>query len=310
MHIAQFSGPGAKAALTDYVARDIASFPKGRVRYCLRLDSSGKVLSDLTVWKINQDTYHVISGQQQDIKDLLDYAGSQVCVEDLSEHLSVFAVQGPASLATLVGLCEEDRLTGLNYYEFCDVIMCEVPVRVARLGYTKERGLEIIVDTAQAPPLWHNLAARAAPAGFATADILRIEAGFVLFCNEFAIDVTASEVAMERFAGGSVIGSESELILVCFFAEASEKPVLWRHPDPQPKRPSSGELLVTSACYSPLAGGVLGLGYVNTVDIHVTDSLVEPLGVFHDPILCARPFVDPGKRVVRDHWADDLLPCE
>jgi hypothetical protein len=41
---------------------------------------------------------------------------------------------------------------------------------------------------------------------------------------------------------------------------------------------------------------VLGLGYVNTVDIHVTDPLVEQLGVFHDPILCARPFFDPGKR--------------
>ena len=63
---------------------------------------------------------------------------------------------------------------------------------------------------------------------------------------------------MERFTGGSVIGSGSELILVCFFAESSKNPVLWRHPDSQPKRSSSGELLVTSVCSSPLAGGHTG----------------------------------------------------
>ena len=32
---------------------------------------------------------------------------------------------------------------------------------------------------------------------------------------------------MERFAGGSVIESDLELILVCFFGKASKKPVLW-----------------------------------------------------------------------------------
>ena len=90
---------------------------------------------------------------------------------------------------------------------------------------------------------------------------------------------------MQRFAGGSVIGSESELILVCFFAESPKNPVLWRHPDSQPKRPSSGELLVTSVCFSPFAGGLsLGLGYVNTTDVEVTGSLVELLGIVHDPI--------------------------
>ena len=89
---------------------------------------------------------------------------------------------------------------------------------------------------------------------------------------------------MGRFAGGSVIGSDLELILACFFAESSKKPVLWRHPDPQPKRPRPGELLVTSACYIPLAGGALGLGHVNTADVEITGSLAESLGIIHDPI--------------------------
>ena len=85
--------------------------------------------------------------------------------------------------------------------------------------------------------------------------------------------------------GGSVIGSGSELILVCLFAESSKKPVLWRHPDSRPKRSSSGEFLVTSGSVLALWREVtLGLGYVNTTDVEVTGSLVELLGIVHDPI--------------------------
>ncbi len=308
MHIARASGPGAATVLTNYLARDVTGLPVGKLRYGLRLNAVGRILSDVTIWKIGENAYDVMSGRRQDITELLGHQNSQTHIEELSARTSIFSIQGPQSLARIVALCSNEPLSCLDYFDFCDVIMCGLPVRVGRLGYTGERGFEIAVDTADAARLWQHLSTRVEAAGFAAADILRIEAGFVLFCNEFSIDVTAQEAAMEKFSDGCCVGAPSALSLVCFSAQTLKRPVLWQHPEARPVLPKPGEVLVTSACYSPLAGTVLGLGYANTADANHRRDLVDPLGEFCNLTLCTRPFFDPEKRVTRGGWGLDFMP--
>jgi glycine cleavage system aminomethyltransferase T len=178
-----------------------------------------------------------------------------------------------------------------------------VPCIAGRLGYTGEAGFEIVLPRAAAADIWRLLARTVRPAGFIAADILRIEAGFVLFANEFRVPVTAGEAGLERFAGSRRPIADGDIALVCFRASTRERPVLWQ-PDGQVLRPTlPGTIVVTSACHSAEAGGTLGLGFVLQSDAVAGAALHDPNEVFTDIVLVARPFYDPHKRKPRAAWA-------
>ena len=128
-----------------------------------------------------------MSGRSEDIADLIRAAWPGCEVEDLSTRTSIIALQGPNSLQALAGLTDTGALGQLSYFAFVPVGIADVPCLVGRLGYTGEPGFEILLPRPAAPQLWALLARRARPAGFAAADMLRIEAGFVLFANEFRL---------------------------------------------------------------------------------------------------------------------------
>lgn len=298
---ARLHGPGAPDAIGELTRRPLAGSLPGRIRYALREDSNGHVLSDLTVWRHREACYEVMSGRSEDISDLVLAARPGCDVEDLSARTSIFAVQGPGSLRALAGLADVGALSKLGYFTFIPIRICDVDCIVGRLGFTGEPGFEILLPRPAATELWELLARRARPAGFAAADILRIEAGFVLFANEFRLPVTAREACLERFAGLRGAPKEAEIALVCFRANTHEKPVLWQ-PTARVVRPGSGMITVTSACHSLQAGGTLGLGYVLRSDLLAGAPLHDPIGAFADIRLAPLPFFDPQKRRPRTPW--------
>ena len=308
MSVVRVSGSDAASVISQYVRRDISQMPPGSIRYCLHSDPTGQVLSDLTVWRLNGQTFDVMSGASQDAEHLMEQASRETTVEDLSESTAIFSVQGPMSLARVLPVCERDDLKELGYFWFCDLDIHGVPARIGRLGYTGERGFEIVVDAAYARSLWASLSGHIEVAGFAVADILRIEAGFALFCNEFTIGATVKELAMDCFVDDACDVSVASRSLVCFTATANQRPVLWQRPQDAPSAPEPGELLATSACFSPLAGSVLGLGYVATRENKAASPLIDPLGYFDDIRLRQRPFFDPAKRVVLGGWGRRFHP--
>ena len=145
--------------------------------------------------------------------------------------------------------------------------------------------------------------------GFATADILRIEAGFILFCNECKLNVKPHELGLDKFASKPLTLNDNTAIeLVCFQAEPGTQPLLWQHPSSMSERPGAGMITITSACYSPAAELVLSLGFANKTDIIKTTKFIDPLGQFHSVSLCSMPFVDGNKLKVQGGWSDNLLP--
>ncbi|MCU1521393.1 MAG: glycine cleavage system protein, partial [Arthrobacter sp.] len=126
--------------------------------------------------------------------------GFDVVVDDASAATSLIAVQGPKAeeiLLRLVPAAQHGLVTGLKYYA-----AVEVPVMsggagqellLARTGYTGEDGFEIFVDNDGAAALWQALLAIAedgelTPAGLASRDSLRLEAGMPLYGNELSLD--------------------------------------------------------------------------------------------------------------------------
>src|SRR5205085_10222635 len=125
-------------------------------------------------------------------------------------------------------------------------------------GYTGEAGVEIIVEREYANRLWQELSVRVRPAGFIAADSLRIEAGFVLFTNEFRLPVAPEEAGLSKF-NRSAHSIGPRIKLVSFRADGSRLSLPWQ-PLCQPERPlAPGTITVTSACESIAAGGILGL---------------------------------------------------
>src|SRR6185369_12177456 len=109
----------------------------------------------------------------------------------------------------------------LDYFAFGHADLAGIPCTIGRLGYTGEPGFEIIAARGQAGGLWQALSRHLRPAGFVAADMLRIEAGFPLFTNEFSLPVFPAEAGLARFHGA---GDQPEcaIKLIAFRADASD----------------------------------------------------------------------------------------
>lgn len=297
---AEVEGDDAKAIVQSFATRDLSDMSPGKIRYALRLGENETLVSDLTIWKLSDKHYEVMSGHPQDVRDLQSIGDA--CVRDLSADSAIFAVQGPKALAKLAPHCERlDQLSGLNYFEHTALKIGEANCRVGRLGYTGEAGFELICSRADATQLWERLAEGIRPAGFIAADVLRIEAGFPLFWNDFALPVTAHEAGLSAFARSSPAPSRAPLQRICFTASCADKPILWRA-ESAPLRPGRpGEVVVTSACFSARAGGVLGLGYV-LAGSAAQAKMVNPIGQFQDIRVRPLPFYDFAKQRPRADW--------
>ena len=309
----RIEGPAASELIGTLTPRRVGDLAPGCIRYALRLAADGRVLEDLTIWRLDAETFEIFSATGDALAQLRA-AGSRVSVRDLSSETAIFAVQGPASLRALSSVSPAGPLRELPYFAHSPAEIAGVACGVGRLGYTGERGFEIILPRAARDGIWTKLARHARPAGFAAADILRIEAGFLLFANELRVPVAAAELGLDRFAAGSGLGARcaghaqarERVRLLCFGASCDAEPVLWRPRPDASFPPARGELFVTSACRSAVTEEVLGLGYAAVAPRSA--QLVDPAGQFHEIREISLPFFDPRKRRPRGGWREDLWP--
>lgn len=291
---ARLRGPRAIDLLRLVTPRDLSDQVPGAIRYALRIDAEGRVVADLTVWRTGVDEFEVYSGRGRDIEDLVAASSALAEVADLGADTAVIAVQGPRSRDVVSALGASDAISVLGYFRHAEAVIAGVPCRIGRLGYTGERGYELVTTAEAKPVLWSALTSRARAAGFAAADILRIEAGFILFANELSVPVTAAELGLARFAcaGAWPIGHR----LVSFMAQARQAPVLFRPAIGMHFPPAPGQIAVTSACISPVAGGILGLGFVAADHGNISGTLLDPEAGFSGIREVPLPFVDFEKR--------------
>ncbi|MCZ7598496.1 MAG: hypothetical protein M5U09_13320 [Gammaproteobacteria bacterium] len=297
MSRARLSGRGALSCLNGFRGRAIDALPVGRIAYCLHTDARSTVTSDLTVWNCGADTFDVYSGDPRDVARLAGQGSSGVAIEDLSDSTAIFALQGPGTPRVLGALCRDD-LAGLEYFGFRSAVVAGVPCVVGRLGYTGEKGVELIVDRDLAATLWHALSSVARPAGFAAADRLRIEAGFILFVNDCALPVYPGELGLGRFAPR--VGTVERVRLTGFRCNGVLETEPWR-PQGSPVLPVSGEITITSACRDG-DGGVLGLGFVPAGEASPGAVAVDRTGRFGPVRQVPMPVHDPAKARPRGPW--------
>lgn len=295
MATGRVDGPAAMAAVQALTPRPLTTLRPGRILYALRVDQPGFARADLTVWQTGPASFEVFSGRGADIAAL---QGGR----DVSAETCILSVQGPRSLAALSHFADARPLAALRYFEHTSVSIAGIACRIGRLGYTGERGFEIVAPASAKEHLWTVLSSQARRAGFAAADVLRIEAGFILFANDLLPGVTPAEAGLSRFCPPSAARPRVELI--GFTAQSRGRPDRY---SPSPDfhfPPAAGEIAVTSAAWSSTARTVIGLGYVRAG----AEAFVDPTGRFMAIRRASIPFVDPEKRRVRGSWGADLLP--
>ncbi|BDZ49811.1 hypothetical protein GCM10025867_20520 [Frondihabitans sucicola] len=206
--------------------------------------------------------------------------GFDVTVDDESDDTALIAIQGPEAEGVLDELITQDRLAPdsplaeLRYYRVLQGTFDDVPVLVARTGYTGEDGFELYLDNETAPSLWRAIAEAGAsrgvvPAGLASRDTLRLEAGMPLYGHELGLDTRAAQAGLGRvvdlskdeFAGrDNALPAEGARVLVGLALEGkraarAEYPVL------DPAGVVVGE--VTSGALSPTLGHPVAMAYVD-----------------------------------------------
>ena len=300
LECARLSGPGARPVVEAYVQRPLHKLARGGIAYAVRTEPPAAAVADLTIWRIETDTYEVMSGRRDDVTALVAGASAEVEVRDVGEGRAVFALQGPETLNVLRQLGDIGRLATLPYFHFMRMELAGAHCAVGRLGYTGEAGFEIVLPRTDAPRLWDELSRRARPAGFIAVDMLRIEAGFVLFDNEFRLRVSPAEAGLARFYAGQNT-QEVPLKLISFVAEARDLTTPWAAKGVLERPTQEGVIAVTSACHSVAANGVLGLGFV-TASTADNATLEDPSRQFQNIRRTQLPFYDTSKRRPRLAW--------
>lgn len=195
-------GPGAGAFLDYALVGKLSAIAEGKAKYSLICQEDGGIIDDLIVYRRGEDKFLVVpnAGNAPVVAEELQQRaeGFDVTVTNASADISLIAVQGPnaeAILLTLVPENEHETVTGLKYYAAVEVTVNGESLLLARTGYTGEDGFEIFVANESAPALWQALLAAGeghglVPAGLASRDSLRLEAGMPLYGNELSREGT------------------------------------------------------------------------------------------------------------------------
>ena len=274
------TGKDALAFVQKITVNDASKLSKGRVQYSAMCYPDGGIVDDLLVYYLADERFMLVinaSNIQKDFEWMQKNVSGDVKLENRSDAISLLAIQGPNSLATLQKLTAVD-LSAIPYYHFTEGKLAGVEMIISRTGYTGELGFEIYFpsDIATGKKVWDAIMEAGkefniGPAGLGARDTLRLEMGFCLYGND--IDQTThpleaglgwiTKLDKGEFNGKNVIanakaeGLKRRLVGFALAEKAFPRHGYAIH--------SNGEKIgdVTSGTFSPILDKGIGMGYVS-----------------------------------------------
>ena len=211
-HMAEIrvSGPQAGEFLDHALAGQLSVIDLMQAKYSLLLNSRGGIIDDLVVYRTGESDFLVVAnaGNHDQALDALTARAARfdVAVTDESDDTALIAVQGPNALAIVqatAGLTTHADIVGLRYYRAITATFDGTPVLIARTGYTGEDGFELYLPNGAALALWDAIVVAGAahdlvPAGLASRDTLRLEAGMPLYGHELTTSTYPAQAGLGR----------------------------------------------------------------------------------------------------------------
>ena len=161
-HMGEFSLKGEKALdlIQLVTSNDASKLKDGGVQYSCLPNNEGGIVDDLLVYRYDANEYYLVvnaSNIQKDWDWIASHNSFGVQMENISDALSLFAVQGPNAIKVLQKLTDVN-LASLEYYTFTGGTMagCE-DVIISNTGYTGAGGFELYVWNKDALKLWNAI---------------------------------------------------------------------------------------------------------------------------------------------------------
>lgn len=201
-HMGEFMLKGDRALdlIQRVTSNDASKLTDKKVQYTCMPNDKGGIVDDLLVYQWDRNEYYLVvnaSNIEKDWNWIQKHNTFGVEMKNMSDDLSLFAVQGPNAVKTLQKLTDIN-LSQMEYYSFdagkmagCDDVI------ISNTGYTGAGGFEIYVWNKDAAKMWDAIMEAGKefgikPIGLGARDTLRLEMGFCLYGND--IDDTTSPI--------------------------------------------------------------------------------------------------------------------
>jgi 4-methylaminobutanoate oxidase (formaldehyde-forming) len=202
----RLEGRDAEAVLQRLCANDVA-VPTGRIVYTAMLNEQGGFESDLTVTRLAEDAYLIVSGSAQSTRDRHWIArhipeDSRAVLIDVSGAYAVLGVMGPRSRALLGRLTDANlENAAFPFGQSREIGVGRALVRASRITYVGELGWELYVPVEFAAGVYADLLDAGADlglvdAGYYALESLRLEKAYRAWGRELTPDDTPAEAGL------------------------------------------------------------------------------------------------------------------
>lgn len=303
-HMGEFTlkGKGSGKLLSKLIPSSLSKLEDNKGMYSCFCNPGGGVIDDLFIFRVTEDSYYlVVNGgtREKDFawieKNLKNFSGGEIVLEDVSDSTAKIDIQGPASVSIMEKVFPGCSISSIERFYFKYLDFKSHKVMVSNTGYTGELGFELYIDSQYAASLWDDLLGKGkddklVPCGLASRDSLRLEACYSLYGHELSDTINPIEAALswlvnseEDYIGADILRKEkaegSQRKIICL--EVTGKGI----PRDGYKVFYNGDNIgyVTSGGYSPflkkgiafalVKSGVVKIG--NKVEVIIRDKGVE-----------------------------------
>ena len=279
----EISGSNSFNLVQYLCSNDISKLKIGKAQYNCLTNDNGGIIDDLIVYRVESEKYLLIVNASNILKDW-EWINKQnikfnSLIVNLSDKLSLLAVQGPKAQALCQKFTSEDLSLLPNYSFIISSFAGIENIIISKTGYTGSGGFELYIPNKNAIDIWDALfnckGFDLKPIGLAARDTLRIEMGYCLYGNDIDEETSPEEANLRwitkvdtSFIGHEIIDKQikkgSKRKLIGF--KLIEKSI-----------PRSGyevfdinsKLIgkVTSGTFSPVLKKGIGLAYLDSINI-------------------------------------------
>jgi len=316
---ALITGAKSEAFLNHVTTNDVSLLTPLSAQYSTMCNEGGGIKDDFIVSRLEHEKFLMVynaANREKDFQWLVQNARAfSVEVEDVSDDVAMFAVQGPNAQQTLQKVADAD-LSKVERFKCGFTKLAGAGGFVSRTGYTGENGFEVFVwDTPvgksdRAVKVWNAILDAGKefgmePCGLGARDTLRLEAGMCLYGNDIDETTTPLEAGLgfvvklkkESFIGKAALEKQK--------AEGIKRKrvglrMLEKGPSPRPKqevwKDSARIGYVTSGTFSPLLQCGVAQAYVGVE--HAVEGAIVMVKVRDKALkaeVCKFPLYDPAK---------------
>ena len=272
-HMGRFriTGETSEDCIQNLITNDISEITENQAIYSPMCNEKGGIIDDVIVSKISDDEFLIVVNSSNIKKDFewiqrhLD--GNKL--KDETQKVALLALQGPKAQAIIEKQTSE--ITKLKSFHFLKAKLHGQDCIISRTGYTGEDGFEIFFDSSNSI-LWERLLSDGQifgikPAGLGARDVLRLEAGMMLYGNDIDESVTPLEAPLKwtvkfekNFIGKNALEKNEPQKRLFGFEVVGSKRVARQGDQIIHEGKNVGR--VTSGTFSPTLGKSIGFGYV------------------------------------------------